>query len=644
SDSQGATTSTSGARAVDFVNDAINTTKDNIFNAGGSKDISGIQQGPWLWTNSKPQGKDDIVNAAAALYTEPSGDLTKYPNPGDVILYAMVDRYDNSGDATMGFWFFVNPIGLQSGKKNSFTGSHSTGFFDANGDFHGDILVIADFTQGGSVSTPTIYGWVGDDATGSLQLFGTPSGKAVVEVNSGPITVPWNYVNKSGATKPDHGEFMEVGVNLTSLGLSSCFTSFLAETRSSQSPTATLSDFVLGPNFQTCLVTLTNQASVKADNFNNGKQITSSQVVITITDGSGLQATSSGPGAAPSVLTDAQLQPLLAQAVNYWRAAGISDADLHALDNVKVQFTSLSGGELGLEAPGHIWIDSTAAGWGWSVAGGQMDLSSVLTHEVGHALGFEHSDTGVMEAALAPGSRLLPEALTSSGTIGVSGTSAASAVSSGVPASTASSRTAEPARVPQVSPSRTDIPEGAFVAAGRDISLSTAAGALQNSSGILRNLPGVLVNPGQQSTLILSTAAADPGAAASQDFSSILVPGLWPALLRLESGSDTLPADEAQDAGPPAWLPPRARPAATPLDLGAEDSTEMGLRQRACDACFADGSWRLDEAGRDVSAVDDSGTAPDSATAAVAFAVVLGSYWGTPRGESERRTRRRFLI
>src|SRR5262249_18981231 len=189
SDFQGTTTNASGARAVDFVNDAINTTRDNIFSAGGSKDISGIQQGPWLWTNSKPQGKDDIENAGAALYTERSTD----PNPGDTILYAMVDRYDNSGDSTMAFWFFVNPIGQVSGKKNSFSGSHSTGFFDSNGDFHGDILLIANFTQGGSISTPAIYGWVGDDATGSLQFFGSPSGKAGAEVNSAPISAGgWN--------------------------------------------------------------------------------------------------------------------------------------------------------------------------------------------------------------------------------------------------------------------------------------------------------------------------------------------------------------------------------------------------------------------------------------------------------------------
>src|SRR5262249_29704471 len=175
----------------------------------------------------------------------------------------------------------------------------------------GDMFVVSDFRSGGSTSTPAIYGWLGDDATGSLVLLDATStaGKAAVVVNSGPITVPWNYVNKSGATQPDHGEFLEVGINLTSLGLSPCFTSFLAETRSSTSPSATLSDFALGPNFQTCQVTLSNTATVRADNFNNGVPITSNQVVITITDGDQLQAASSGPGAAAANLTSAQLQP-----------------------------------------------------------------------------------------------------------------------------------------------------------------------------------------------------------------------------------------------------------------------------------------------------------------------------------------------
>jgi uncharacterized repeat protein (TIGR01451 family) len=629
SDFQGTTTNASGARAVDFVNDAVNTTKDDIFTAGGSKDIEGIQQGPWLWTNGKPQGKDDIENAAAALYTERSTD----PNPGDTILYAMVDRYDNSGDSTMGFWFFVNQVGLLTGKKNAFSGSHSTGFFDSNGDFHGDILVISDFSIGGSTSTPAIYGWLGDDATGSLVLLDatTTAGKAAVVVNSGPITVPWNYVNKSGAAMmPDHGEFLEEGINLTSLGLSPCFTSFLAETRSSTSTSATLSDFVLGPNFQTCQVVLTNTATVKADNFNNGVPITSNQVTVTINDVHALEATSSGPGAAPSSLTDAQLQPLVAQAVNYWRGAGVALEDLHALDNVSVQLTSLAGGELGLEAPGHISIDRTAAGWGWSVTGGQMDLSTVITHEVGHALGFEHSETGVMAASLAPGVRLTPEAA------GISTFVASPTVPSGAAVSAgASSAFVRPGVAPST-PARAGTVEAALAIGVRDTGAQPAAGAIQDVSGNQRSLAGALLSVGQQPSPILlgtTTVTAAPAAEKPLDAGARLVPALLPPTPRMESGaSPVLPNDATEDNDPVEWLVPKANP--TDLPWGSEANAQAGrrLQRSACDVCFADGSWRAD--------AEEGNTLESGAVAALA--VLLGGYWGAQRTESEQR-RRGFL-
>src|SRR5262249_37849696 len=77
------------------------------------------------------------------------------------------------------------------------------------------------------------------------------NGNTFATVNSAPISVPWSYTNKSGQNQPAAGEFLEEGVDLTALGIEGCFTSFLAETRSSQSPTATLSDFVLG-SFPLC--------------------------------------------------------------------------------------------------------------------------------------------------------------------------------------------------------------------------------------------------------------------------------------------------------------------------------------------------------------------------------------------------------
>jgi uncharacterized repeat protein (TIGR01451 family) len=268
--------------AHSFVTDAVNSRTDDIFTGGGSKDVLGIQQGQWLFTESKPQAKDDITHAYAAMYVDPATD--------DVILVAGLDRFDNSGAATAGFWFFQSPVSenpnVTTNGGHPFVGTHADG----------DILLVSDFTQGGSVSTIKVFRWTGDDATGSLVAVPTPPNSTFAIVNSGSISVPWSFTDKSRNSGPAAGEFLEEGINLSALGLGGCFSNFLAQTRSSQSPTATLSDFVLG-NFNTCRLDLPNKATVKADGID---PITSNEVIITIVPaGQPAQAAATG---APSAL------------------------------------------------------------------------------------------------------------------------------------------------------------------------------------------------------------------------------------------------------------------------------------------------------------------------------------------------------
>src|SRR6516165_2456571 len=148
---------TSSALATAFITDQVNSNADDIFTSGGSKDTQGIQN--WLFKGGKPQGKDDITHAYAAAYTDPGN--------GHLLLYAGLDRFDNSGDSTAGFWFFANNIGqnpnVTMNGGHPFTGQHQDG----------DILLVSDFTVGGSVSTIKVFRWTGDEATGSLVAVGS---------------------------------------------------------------------------------------------------------------------------------------------------------------------------------------------------------------------------------------------------------------------------------------------------------------------------------------------------------------------------------------------------------------------------------------------------------------------------------------
>jgi uncharacterized repeat protein (TIGR01451 family) len=221
-----------------FLADGPSGPSDEIFIGGGSKDINDIDE--WAWTTGNVPDKDDILNAYAAAYDD----------NGKLIIYFGLDRYANNGDAQVGFWFLQEPVGLVG--DGTFSGVHS----------EGDVLVLSHFTNGGAVDNIEVFQWVGTggDTNDTLNHIATGAECGLEDdddvcaiVNDAEEPAPWPYDPKFGNTGffPT-GSFYEGGIDLSALGLElGCGGTFLAETRSSQEPTAQLKDLALG-DFTLC--------------------------------------------------------------------------------------------------------------------------------------------------------------------------------------------------------------------------------------------------------------------------------------------------------------------------------------------------------------------------------------------------------
>jgi hypothetical protein len=137
-----------------------------------------------------------------------------------------------------------------------------------------------------------------------------------------------------------------------------------------------------------------------------------------------------------TLVTQSEVQALVPEAIGAWQAAGLDAADLRKLESVPVQVSNLGTTILGLEAGGVITINQTAAGYNWYVNAGsgsnqafglvgpddeslaepgspaanEVDLLTVLEHELGHVLGLpDNAEAGdLMDITLGLGVRRLP--------------------------------------------------------------------------------------------------------------------------------------------------------------------------------------------------------------------------------------------
>ena len=234
-------------------------TVDASTYATGSKDTLDITD--WQCNrDNNVNSKIDIMNAYAAQYIDPAN--------GDRIMYFGLDKNKDNGSNNVAFWFLQSPAGCESpGGAVDFSGAH----------VDGDVLVVSAFTNGGGVSNIDAYRWDGDDAcidnpANPAACDGLPIGsggdcKAIASgapdsicatTNSGTIeendNITTSWLTSNGTTvghtvvPPD---FFEGGINLTEAfenvgGAPSCFSTFIGNTRSSPSLTATLFDFAAG--------------------------------------------------------------------------------------------------------------------------------------------------------------------------------------------------------------------------------------------------------------------------------------------------------------------------------------------------------------------------------------------------------------
>ena len=203
------------------------------------------------------------------------------------LLYFGADRFSNSGDTVMGFWFFRTSVGRSAPtrrERHVQRHPHCTRKRRTGSLRYRAATSSSSATSGRAArhrTSRSTSGWPRAEApprtwTRSAAVPHRRPARRLrasrAERSAGPaggdndnfcatsnqfiVTSPWPYLAKDNSggtswrqrcgTKFGVATFMEGGINLTALGFGdTCFSSFMAETRASHSVTSTLSDFVL---------------------------------------------------------------------------------------------------------------------------------------------------------------------------------------------------------------------------------------------------------------------------------------------------------------------------------------------------------------------------------------------------------------
>src|SRR5215213_7591082 len=172
-----------------------------------------------------------------ATYGSAGTTIKSFQTDGAEATFFVGDRFDGNGTATLGVWFFQSNVAPLA--NGSFSGSH----------VDGDVLVLTDFQSSGANATVRVFRWNGSgltliagDETTPADCVGPPSVPAndsrCGTTNSENELSPWPFTPKVPVDTNIFpvGHFFEGGIDLAALGLGGqCFSSFLAETRTSNS-------------------------------------------------------------------------------------------------------------------------------------------------------------------------------------------------------------------------------------------------------------------------------------------------------------------------------------------------------------------------------------------------------------------------